>query len=334
MDTLQNMRVFARVVEAGSFTAAAQSLNATTGAMSRAVSELEARLRTRLMNRSTRRLALTPAGENYLRRCRQILADVDRAEEEASCAHERPAGLLRMYSFASVGQHYVLPALTTYRTRHPDVSIEVTLSQRTPDMFDGSSDVAVVTASSLPDSELVSHQLGSTFSILCASPDYVRAHGAPHCPAELAAFDCLTLQTPAFPTHEWQLDGPDGVESIRVSGPVQTNTAESLAVAIRGGIGIGMLPLYAAIDDLRSGALVRVLPEHTLQKMNVYALYPSRRYIDAKVRTWVECLRERIPEMIARDEAVLAALGRDASYLFTGDRPAGAAVRAGPALNH
>ncbi len=304
------MRVFTRVVETGSFTAAAQSLNSTTGAMSRAVSELEARLRTRLMNRSTRRLALTSAGENYLRRCRQILADLDRAEEEASCAHERPAGVLRMHSFASVGHHYVLPALTRYHAQYPEVSIELSLSQRMPDLFDGTSDMAVVTASSLPDSELVSHLLGSTFSILCASPDYVRRHGAPARPQELAAHACLTLRTPAFPTHEWVLEGPDGVEQIHVSGPVQTNTAESLALAIREGIGIGMLPLYAAIDALSDGTLVRVLPEHILQKMNVYALYPSRRYIDAKVRTWVELLRAQVPAMIERDVDTLNAIGR------------------------
>jgi DNA-binding transcriptional LysR family regulator len=309
MDTLQNMRVFARVVEAGSFTAAAMSLNSTTGAMSRAVSELEARLRTRLMNRSTRRLSLTPAGENYLLRCRQILADVDTAEEEASGAYERPAGVLRLHSYASIGQHYVLPALNAYREQHADVSVELSLSQRMPDLFDGSNDMAVVTASSLPDSELVSHRLGETFSILCASPSYLRSRGAPADPAALAAHDCLTLQTPAFPTHDWLLESRTGqVEQIRVSGPVQTNTAESLAIAIRAGVGIGMLPLYAAIGLLRDGSLMRVLPGHTLQRMNIYALYPSRRFVDAKVRTWVEFLRADLPDRLARDEALLAAL--------------------------
>ncbi|WP_027212231.1 LysR family transcriptional regulator [Burkholderia sp. WSM2232] len=310
MDTLQNMRVFLRVVEAGSFTAAAQSLNSTTGAMSRALSELEAHLRTRLLNRSTRRLALTTAGERYLKRCRQILADVDTAEEEASCAHERPSGALRMHSFASIGQHYVLPAISRYRAQYPEVTVELTLSQRMPDLFEGSADVSIVGAATLPDSDLVSLPLGTTFSILCASPAYVRAHGTPQTPADLAHHECLILHTPAFPPREWVLDGPNGSETMAVDGPVQVNIAESLIAAIREGMGIGMVPLYAAIAGLRDGTLVRVLPAFTLQKMTVYALYPSRKFVDAKTRTWVEFLRTHLPTVIARDEALLAEIGR------------------------
>jgi DNA-binding transcriptional LysR family regulator len=310
MNTLQNMRVFVRVVEAGSFTAAADSLNATTGAMSRAVSELEAHLRTRLLNRSTRRLALTTAGERYLTRCQQILADVDSAEEEASCAHERPAGVLRMHSFASIGQHYVLPAIARYRALYPEVNVELTLLQQMPDLYEGSADVAVISALSLPDSDVVSLKLGMTFYILCASPAYLNRRGAPKTPAELADHDCLLLRTPAMPINEWTLEGPNGNEVLEVSGPVQVNIAESLIVAIHEGMGIGMVPLYSAIDGLRNGSLIRVLPEYKLQKMTVYALYPSRKFIDAKTRTWVEFLRTHLPSLIARDEALLGEVGR------------------------
>jgi DNA-binding transcriptional LysR family regulator len=334
MDTLQNIRVFVRVVEAGSFTAAAQSLNSTTGAMSRAVSELEAHLRTRLMNRSTRRLALTTAGERYLKRCRQILADIDTAEEEASCAHERPAGALRMHSYASIGQHYVLPAISRYRALYPEVTVELTLSQRMPDLFEGSSDVSVVAASSLPNSDLVSLLLGATFSILCASPAYLRAHGAPKQPRDLAHHECLILQTPAFPANDWLLEGPNGSELMEVSGPVQVNIAESLVVAIREGMGIGMLPVYAAIDGLRDGSMVRVLPEHTLQKMNIYALYPSRKFIDAKTRTWVEFLRTHMPKIIARDEVLLAEMGQIDPVDGLAPVHAGHIVDAGQPLGH
>jgi DNA-binding transcriptional LysR family regulator len=316
MDTLQNMRVFARVIESGSFTAAAISLNSSTGAMSRAVSELEEHLRTRLMTRSTRKLSLTPAGERYLKRCLQILADIDGAEAEASGAHEHASGTLRMFSFASVGQHYILPAIARYRQQYPDVSVELMLSQRMPDLFEGSSDVAIVSAASLPDSEMVSQPLGATFSILCASPEYVRLHGAPQQPRELTDHPCVTLLTPAFPANEWTMEGPDGVQTMTISGPVQVNIAESLVVAIREGLGIGMLPLYAAVDGLRDGSLVRVLDQHILQKTNLYALYASRRFVDAKTRTWIDFLRGYLPAMIARDEAILAQIA-DAAHANT-----------------
>jgi len=306
------MRVFARVVEAGSFTAAAQSLDSTTGAMSRAVSELEEHLRTRLLTRSTRRLALTAAGEQYLQRCKQILSDIDRAEAEASDAHERPAGTLRIFSFASIGQHYVLPAISKYRVKYPEVAVELTLSQSTPDLVGGGSDVAIVVAPSLSDSEMVSHLLGSTCNILCASVDYVRSRGAPQCPGDLTQHECLILNMPSFPVqakHAWLLEGPHGSELIQVSGPLQVNIPDALVVAIREGLGIGMVPLYAAADGVRNGTLVRVLPDHTLLNMNIYALYPSRKFIDAKTRTWVDFLRTHLPEVIARDQVLLLADG-------------------------
>jgi DNA-binding transcriptional LysR family regulator len=138
----------------------------------------------------------------------------------------------------------------------------------------------------------------------------VCAHGAPQRPSDLAHHECLILHTPAFPPHEWVLDGPHGSEVMEVNGPVHVNIAESLIVAIREGMGIGMVPLYAAIAGLRDGTLVRVLPEYTLQKTNVCALYPSRKFIDAKTRTWVEFLRTHLPKMIARDEALLAEVGQ------------------------
>jgi DNA-binding transcriptional LysR family regulator len=313
MDTLQNMRVFARVVESGSFTAAALSLNSSTGAMSRAVSELEDHLRTRLMTRSTRKLSLTSAGERYLERCLQILADVDGAEAEASCAHEHPSGTLRMFSFASIGQHYILPGIAQYRRQYPDVSVDLALSQRMPDMFEGTSDVAIISAAALPDSEMVSQPLGATFSILCASPEYVRLQGTPEQPADLIKHQCLTLLTPAFPANEWTLEGPGGTQTLNISGPVQVNIAESLVVAIREGLGIGMLPLYAAVAGLCDGSLVRVLDQHILQKTNIYALYASRRFVDAKTRTWIDFLRTYIPAMITRDEAILADIAHVAS---------------------
>lgn len=305
MDRIENMRAFLRVVECGTFTAAAASMNSTTGAVSRAVSDLECHLRTRLLNRSTRRLALTDSGTRYLARCRRILEDVDTAEAEAANAQDQPSGKLRMHSYASIGQHYVLPAISRYRKSYPAVSVELTLLQKSPDLFDGSSDVAVVTAPALPDSDLISHHIGSTFNVLCTSREYVMERGMPEKPTDLLEHDCLLLQTPSFPTEIWSLEGPDGKETLEVAGPVQTNIAESLLVAVNEGMGIASVPVYAAIDGLSKGTIIRVLPSFILQKINIYAIYPSRRYVDAKIRTWIEFLREQLPAAIALDEAVL-----------------------------
>jgi DNA-binding transcriptional LysR family regulator len=203
MDTLQNMRVFVRVVEAGSFTGAAQHLNTTTAYASRAVSDLEAHLRTRLLNRTTRRIALTEAGERYLQRCEQILAYVDQAEAEASDAHARPSGKLKVHAMTSFGQHYVVPAVGRYQKRYPDVHVELTLAARVPDLLDEGYDVALVLAQDLPDSGLVSQRLGSAFSITCASPAYLERNGVPKSPSDLSRHTCLQMVTPMFPTDEW-----------------------------------------------------------------------------------------------------------------------------------
>jgi DNA-binding transcriptional LysR family regulator len=308
MDTLNQMRVFARVVESGTFTAAAISLNTSPGAVSRAISELETRIRTRLLNRSTRKVALTQAGEVYLKRCNQILADIEMAEEEASDAQSRPVGKLRVHSFAGIGQYYVLPAINEYRVRFPEVSVELTLSQRVPELYEGSTDMAVVATSSvLPDSDLVSHLLGSSCSILCASPEYVQRRGAPQTPAQLAGHDCLILHSPAFPAYEWLLESDKGSESMRVSGPIEINDPAAIGMAARASMGIGVLPIYTALEGLADGSLVRVLPAYTLQKMNLYSLHPSRRYTDARIKTWVEFLRQYLPAATARDAQLLQA---------------------------
>jgi DNA-binding transcriptional LysR family regulator len=297
MDTLQKMRVLVRVVEAGSFTAAAQHLNTTTAYASRAVSDLEARLRTRLLNRTTRRIALTEAGERYLHRCEQILACVDQAEAEACDAQARPTGKLKVHAMTGIGQHCVVPLVGRYQQRYRDVKVELTLSQRVPDLLDEGYDVALVLArQDLPDSALVSQRLGSTFSVACASPAYLERHGEPRVPAELGSHTCLQTVTPVFPSNEWAFEGPRGRETFALgTANFCVNVADALAVAVAQGMGVGLLPFYSAANGLRSGELVRILPGYTSQHTSVYALYPSRQYLDAKIRTWVEFLREELP---------------------------------------
>jgi len=309
MDTLQTMRAFSCVADTGSFTAAAQQLGTTTANISRAVAHLEGHLKARLLNRTTRRIALTEAGQRYLLRCQQILAYVEEAEAEAGDAHARPAGRLRVHSMTGIGQHYVIRAMAGYRQQYPDVSFDLTLANRVPDLLDEGLDVAIVVATELPDSGLVSQRIGATYSILCASPDYIAERGAPRTPADLAQHECLLLISPVMPFDRWHFVGPDGEQMITLGTPsFQVNVGDAMTEAIRSGMGIGVLPLYSAMDGLRDGSLVPVLPHYRLQCLNIYALYPSRQYLDAKIKTWVTYLRETLPDALQADEVELAGI--------------------------
>lgn len=305
MDTLSSMRMFARVAEEGSFTAAAQRMNTSTAATSRAISALEAHLNARLLHRSTRRVILTEAGKRYLQRCEQILACVDVAEAEAADAQLRPSGHLRIHASTSVGQSYVVPAIVRYQQRYPAVSVNLTLSQRTPDIIDEGYDLTVqASIDELPDSSLVAQRLGTVHSVLCASPDYVREHGAPRTLAELSRHPCHQLVSTLFPRDAWIFEGPNGTETFPLAKTsFGVNVAGALAVALREGMGIGALPMSTASRLLESGALVRVLPDYRLQALALHALYPSRQYLNAKVKTFVEFIKDFVPRILESDAA-------------------------------
>jgi DNA-binding transcriptional LysR family regulator len=311
MDMLRNMKIFVEVAEAGSFTAAAQHVEATTGYISRSVSELETHLRTRLLNRTTRRIALTEAGERYLKRCHGILAAIDEAEAEAADAHAKPVGTLRVHAMSSVGQNYVVPAIAAYQERYPAVNVELTLSQSVPDLLEEGYDVAVrVSPDALPDSNYISHKLGMVRSVLCAAPRYLDVHGVPAAVADLANHTCLQVALPpVFPSDRWHLIGPDGEYDFQLpDGRFKVNVPDAMVAALREGMGIGALPTLAIRSSFRSGALVRVLPDYYLQQLNIYAVYASRQYLDAKIKTWIECVREWIAEAVTTDEASIGTL--------------------------
>lgn len=305
MDLLRSMRIFARVAEAASFTVAAQQMDITTAQASRAVTELETHLRTRLLNRTTRRVALTDAGNRYLTRCKEVLELVDLSEAEASNAQVSPTGVLRMHAPITFGQHYVVPALTRYLEQHPQVRVELTLSQHIPDMLDEGFDVFLqVTTSALPDSALVSTKIRSMPSVLCASPGYLKRAGTPQRIDDLKNHACLQLVTTFFPVDRWVFEGPRGHVEVELDpGRLRVNSADALAVALSNGLGIAPLPMLAALPWLDSGALVRVLPECELQTMTIYAMYAYRQYLDAKIRTWVTFLREFVEETLASQAA-------------------------------
>ncbi|WP_313026476.1 LysR family transcriptional regulator [Pseudomonas lopnurensis] len=294
MDMLQAMRVFVRVVDAGSFTAAATQAAMSTAQASRLVAELENHLQARLLHRTTRRLALTEAGARFLERCREILAQVEQARLEASGAHLTPSGRLRVHSSTGLGIQLLSSLAGRYNERYPEVSLDLALSQCQPDPLAASLDVIITLSRELPDSELVTQRLGTVFSVVCAAPSYLVQHGIPRTPSALHRHRCLRLADPVF-ADDWHFVGEGIDEVIRPGETFKVNVAEAMASAAETGMGICLLPDYVAAPALQRGALVRVLPQFHLQHKHIHALYPSRRFLDAKIRTWVEFLKQELP---------------------------------------
>lgn len=298
MDLLHAMRVFVRVADAGSFTAAALQSDTSTAQVSRLVSELENHLQARLLQRTTRRLSLTEAGQRFLEQSRAILDQVELARVEASGAHLVPRGRLRVHSTIGLGIQLLASLAGRYDEIYPDVYLDLILSQRQPDLLEDNLDVIITLSRELPDSELIAQRLGTVFHVVCASPSYIEQHGAPKVPADLERHRCLRLADPVF-ADSWSFIG-DGIEqTIQPSETFKVNVAEAMSSAAEAGMGVCLLPDYVAVPALQRGTLVRLLPQFRLQEKTIYALYPSRRFLDAKVKTWVEFLKAELPQAFA-----------------------------------
>lgn len=296
MGTLQNMRTFMCVAQAGSFTAAGKQMRLGVPTISRNIAKLEAHLSARLLNRNTRQVALTDAGWRYLEWCQRIISTVDQAEVEARSAVSLPEGRLRLHAMVGVGRHFVVPAVAEFRAMHPAVSFELTMSNRIPDLLEEGIDIAIIAADSLPDSGYVSRHLGKTHSMLCASPAYLTAKGVPASPQDLQQHDCLQLCGPMTSSVQWRFMA-DGNEYVVAPGAAffEMDSTEAMIQALEAGMGIGLLPAFAAQRALEQGTLVQVLPGHGLQGFNLYAIYATRLYLDAKIKAFIRTLNKLIP---------------------------------------
>lgn len=297
------IRAFLRVVDSGSFTAAAEQMDLTTAQVSRLVSDLEKRLDVKLLQRSTRHRILTDAGAEYAERCREIVALMDEAEAKASGTASSPSGRLRVQCMASFGQHYVAPELADFCASYPEVIVNYSTSQYFPDLLARGVDVSFYLAESLTDSGLVARRLGTTFAVVCASPEYLQRFGEPTTPSALSEHPCLRLINPSI-TPEWRLtDGQGPVQEFSPQGPLVADTPELLLdVAVRSA-GITLLPLFSVIDAIRDGRLRRVLPAWRSPDIGIYALLPSRHFMDARTRAWLEWAERRIAPRLREDAA-------------------------------
>jgi DNA-binding transcriptional LysR family regulator len=288
MDKFQEMQAFVGVVDAGSFVRAAETLQQSKTAVSRLVGDLEARLGVRLLHRTTRRLSLTPEGEVFHERCRELLSIVDEAESQVTAHAGEAAGALRVNVPVSFGVVHLAPLWPAFMALHPKVQLDVSLSDRLVDLVDEGYDLAVRIAR-LPSSSLVSRQLTSTRLILCASPQYLRQHGAPAHPSELTRHAVMAYTLLSMGDH-WEFTGPEGAVNVKVAPRMRSNSGDTCCAAALQHQGIVLQPTFLVGAYLASGALVEVLPEYRSIELGVYAVYPTRKHLVPKVRVLIDFL--------------------------------------------
>ena len=297
MDTLTSMKVFAAVVDGGSFAAAAERLGLSRAMTSKYIGHLEEHLGTRLLHRTTRRLGLTESGAAYHERCTQILAEIAEAEASAANLTVKPQGLLRVTMPVSFSVRHMGPLISTYLAKYPQVRIDATLGDRRVDLIEEGLDLALRVGQS-PEPGLIAHRLAADRVVFCAAPDYLRRHGVPRVPADLSRHNCL-LYSYSSAGNEWTLRDADGEHTIKVGGTVRANNGDMLKQLAVEGVGLMRQPRFLVGDDLRAGRLVEVLQDYTLDPIGIYAVYPSRRHLSAKIRTFVDHLAEHLPARLA-----------------------------------
>lgn len=292
IEVLAGARLFLHVAQAGSFSAAARQVGLSPASVSRQMNALEEALGVRLMNRTSRSLSLTEAGQVYLRRMERILADLEDTRNLISQLHVNPRGTLRVHARISLGSQYIAPALPAFLQHYPDVRIDLWLSDGAVDLVGQDIDVAI-RVGQMEDSSMIARKLASSPRLVCGTRDYFSRHDVPRCPGDLASHNCLTYRFDLGPA-TWRFMRDGKLQEVRVSGNMQTNNAESLRIAALSGLGLALLPAWSVHQDVREGRLRVVLRDYAATPMDfddgIYAVYSEPRHLPAKTRAFVDYL--------------------------------------------
>lgn len=299
MDKFRAMAIFVRIVEAGSLSAAAERLDISLTAVVRSLAGLERVLGVRLLNRTTRRIALTDEGREYFERCRRLLAEVEEAETLLSARQVKPAGKLAVTAPVMFGRLHVGPVLTGFLAAYPEIRADLLLLDRVVDLLDEGIDVAI-RIGQLPESSLVAIALGATRRIVCASPEYLQRHGIPATPADLVGHRRVRF-TGLTPGAEWEFGGKGGTVRVAVADILATNQVDAALDACRQGLGCGCFLAYQARDLLASGQLTRILADFEPAPVPVSLAYPHSRLLSSRVRAFVDWAVPRLREQLAED---------------------------------
>ena len=287
---LNEVLVFAKVVQAGSFTAAARALGLPKSTVSRKVSQLEASLGARLLQRTTRTLSLTDAGRTYHSYASRIASELEEARQAVTSQEESPRGLLRMT--APLGFAFLGAVVARFMTKYPDVRVELVCSDRLVDLVDEAFDLAI-RAGRLADSSLIARSLCGVRSYLVASPVYLEKHGKPRTPADLERHDGL-LFAPSTARGTWRLENKGKLADVAPRPRYVANDIDLLHDAAVAGLGIALLPTPGVSASLKTGKLKRVLPSWPSPETPVHAVYPSTRHLSMKVRAMIDHLEVKL----------------------------------------
>ncbi|WP_084168940.1 LysR family transcriptional regulator [Paraburkholderia acidipaludis] len=287
MDQLRAMRVFTRVVDVGSFTLASQQLGMSCAAVTRSVGMLEARLNMRLLNRSTRKLSLTDAGRLYLDGCRVVIEKLEEVESDLVRATRDPGGLLRIAAPSLFANGGLTPLLGAYREENPRVSFDVTVYDTQIDLIEGGFDVCFATDRQQVNATLVCRKLTPVKEIVVAAPAYLGRRGVPRAPADLAAHELLSV---ANSPRTWEFSDARHSQRISVHGPLTASSHATVHAAALAGLGIALLPQPLVADDIARGSLQAVLGRYDVDggMRNISIVYPGRRYLTMKVRSFID----------------------------------------------
>ena len=290
-DRLQELLVFVRAAESGSFSRAARALGLTQPSVSRIVSELETRLGVKLLLRTTRQITLTDAGSTFLERARQILADLDEAEHAARGV-DSLQGLVRLAAPVLYGTLRIIPHLPLLMDQHPGLRVNLTIADHYQDLIADGADVAI-RMGKLVDSSMGARRLDELQRYVVAAPAYLARRGVPHSPAELAEHDCI-FGPGGFGANAWEFTRSAAVTSVNVRGRVQTHSGPGVVASAIAGLGVALSTDLAAAEAMRNGTLVRLLEDYEMPRVEVHAVFPQGLRPSPKVRALVEFLAERI----------------------------------------
>jgi DNA-binding transcriptional LysR family regulator len=298
VDKLNAMAIFVRVVERGSFSAVAREMQTSQPTISKVLRALESELGGELIARSTRRLSLTDEGQRYYTECRQILAAVDAAEHSFQSGREVIAGPLRIGSSVSFGRLQIAPRLPEFLRRHPEVQIDLQLSDQNQDLVSEGLDVTF-RIGTLNDSGLIARHVGTTHRVTVATPDYLVRHGQPRTPQELSGHNCLLFNL-LNSQNLWIYEKGAQRHEVRIKGNAQSNNSEAIREMVLGGLGIALSPTWLFSEDLKAGRVAAILQEFTPQSLPIHAVSPANRRQSARVKAFVDYMSlalESAPEL-------------------------------------